>query len=510
MSTKKKAQKKEDEKKEHLDDKNRHEQVQDKYNSEDANNYNFTGMVKVTEGQEKKEKEIKEKKIGEDKEERKKKKGKKGKEQNTKKGQKFNDLDEKNNYNLKKIKNYKNTNKPSSNNKNMNNSLDNNNSDLSILFCNNRRINNNQNNNIVSKNISNSIISSGKELFEIMNNLFSEDESEKMDTIIIIHEILCYNYQQNKYILIPNIDNIIKIIIQITHELFLCIENLKKEIIPLKFVKYLVMILCKLTTNKEMIRHLTYKVLYDLCYELLNYLLINGLDKIGSNQEGNIIFKSLNSAMLRVIENCDTTSVILALLEIIKQSPNNINLSNLATKCLIKISLNIKTIINNIQLDKIFLQMHLLIYNFNKFSTNNLEQSSQSNIMIIRFIKNFIIDVVKIKKEYIMEDYIKSVRNSGYKDNYMFKWIKGTLDSLGGSLPDIENKDANENNNSIENNETVKVFNKNRSRSTNIKRINNVNKKRENRQLNFEGNKKLSNIVNYVVLAKRIFKILSK
>ena len=149
--------------------------------------------------------------------------------------------------------------------------------------------------------------------------------------------------------------------------------------------------------------------------------------------------------MLRVIENCDTTSVILALLEIIKQNQNNINtnsLSNLAIKCLLKTAQNIQSIINNIQLDKIFLQMHLLIYNFDKLSTNNIEQSSKSDIMIIRFIKNFIIDVVKIKKADIMEDYNKSVGNSQYKDNYIYNWIKSTLDSLGCPLPECENNEA--------------------------------------------------------------------
>ena len=77
--------------------------------------------------------------------------------------------------------------------------------------------------------------------------------------------------------------------------------------------------------------------------------------------------------MLRVIENCDTTSVILALLEIIKQNSNDINLSRLAIKYLLKTSQNVKSIIDNIQLDKIFLQMHLLIYISDKLSTNNLE-----------------------------------------------------------------------------------------------------------------------------------------
>ncbi len=122
--------------------------------------------------------------------------------------------------------------------------------------------------NIITKNndFSNLKISSIKGLLVIMENLTSQDESEKIDSIIILHDILCSNYQQNKFILIPNIDNVIKKMIQMTHELFCCIDELKKEIISLKYAKYLVIILCKLTSNKEIIKHISYKVLYDLCY----------------------------------------------------------------------------------------------------------------------------------------------------------------------------------------------------------------------------------------------------
>ena len=387
---------------------------------------------------------------------------------------------------------------------NNNNSIPNN--DLSLSLYNNMNVNNNQNNNnIINNNISsNSTITSDKELLEIMNNLFSEDEAEKMNTIIIIHEILCSKYQQNKFILIPNIDNIIKIIIQITHELFEYVDNLNSKIIPLKFAKYLVTILCKLTSNKELIIHISYKVLYDLCYELLNYLLINGLDKIGTNHEGNIIFKSLNSAMLRVIENCDTTSVILALLEIIKQNKNNSNsnlLCNLAIKCLLKTTQNIQGIINNIQLDKILLQMHLLTFNLDKLSSNNLEQNSQSDIMIIRYIKNFIIDIVKIKKTDIMEDYNKSIGNNQYKDKYIYNWIRSTLDSIGCSLSGEDNEmDNNDNNvNSDDNNEIIRTgTSNNRSTSTNINknRINNSDKKRDSAGFIAEANKTVSGNLN--------------
>ena len=57
-----------------------------------------------------------------------------------------------------------------------------------------------------------------------------------------------------------------------------------------------------------------------------------------------------------VIENCDNTSLIFALFEIIKQNQNNSNsclLINLVI--LLKTTQNIQYIINNIQLDKILL-----------------------------------------------------------------------------------------------------------------------------------------------------------
>ena len=361
-------------------------------------------------------------------------------------------------------------------NTNENNGSNSNYTDLSISLYNELNMNSSKNNN------NNSSIFSEQDLLKIMNNLFSEDESEKMGTIIIIHEILCTKYQQNKYILIPNIDNIIRIIIQITHELFESIDNLNNNNIQLKFAKYLATILCKITSNKELIIHISYKILYDLCFELLNYLLINGLDKIGSNQEGNIIFKSLNSAMLRVLENCDTTSVILALLEIVKQNQNNSDsglLCNLVMKCLFKVTRNINEIVNKIQLDRILLQMHLLTYNFEKL-TNGKETNSQSSIMIIRFIKNFIIDMVKIKKEEIMDDYNKYIAESQYKDKYIYNWIMNTLQSL----------DYTENESNIDNNELYRSGNiKPSNNNMNKNKLNNSDKKKENGGFIFEQNK---------------------
>ena len=459
-------------------------------------------------------------------------KQKKTKNNANKKLKVFNNKLNQNQKELQKSKMKNNNNKKTNNNKNyinnnvmnncyddnMDNNIDNNSNGNNSINQNesNGNSNNNNNNDDISISLYNDINKNvskenntftEKDLLEIMNNLFSEDESEKMGTIIIMHEILCTKYQQNKYILIPNIDTIIKIIIQITHELFDNIDNLNNKIIPLKFAKYLATILCKITSNKELIIHISYKVLYDLCFELLNYLLINGLDKIGTNHEGNIIFKSLNSAMLRVLENCDTTSVILALLEIVKQNQNNKNLNllcNLAMKCLIKATQNINEIINKIQLDKILLQMHLLTYNFDKLM-NGKETNSQSSIMIIHFIKNFVIDVVKIKKGDIIKDYNKSISNNQFKDKYIYNWIVNTLESIGYK----GNEDLEGNN--LNNNELSKSTNM-RSSSTNMNknRVINTDKKKENGGFNFEGNKLFGNNSNNNILNKKSVIIVKK
>ena len=87
---------------------------------------------------------------------------------------------------IRKIKTALNANEPSSNNKNINyrskNTINGNNINKNLNSY--KNIKNNQNNKIVKNNLSNSTISSDKELLGVMNNLFSEDISEKMNAII--------------------------------------------------------------------------------------------------------------------------------------------------------------------------------------------------------------------------------------------------------------------------------------------------------------------------------------
>ena len=86
---------------------------------------------------------------------------------------------------------------------------------------------------------------------------------------------------------------------------------------------------------------ISYKVLFDLCEEVLSKLLIDNLDKIGENQEGKIILKSLNGTMLRVLENCSPTDIFSVLIELVRKyrtSSTTPRIAGLAIKCLLKLT----------------------------------------------------------------------------------------------------------------------------------------------------------------------------
>ena len=241
--------------------------------------------------------------------------------------------------------------------------------------------------------------------------------------------MLCPKFEENKSILIANIDIIIKTFIDAMQSLF-STQNIST--IPIKFAKYLATVLCKIASNEELISNISYEILFQLSEELLSNLLIENLDKIGNSQEGSIIFKSLNSTMLRILENCNSTYVILSLLELIRKyrcNEEKNKLAGLSIKCLLKVNQNLEAIISNIEVDRILLQIHLLLIDIEKTS-GDLHPKNQTDQVVIKYIKNLINEIVKIKKNKIIEDYNKGVKSNSVPDKYIAVWIKNCLSIL--------------------------------------------------------------------------------
>ena len=265
-------------------------------------------------------------------------------------------------------------------------------------------------------------------LYTILDNLLLDGPNEKLNTIILIHEIICEKFDKNKEVLIPNVDKIIATFKTDSQKLFY-IKDINN--IPIKYAKYVSIIFCKLASNKELISHLSYNVLVDTSRELLKYLLINGLDKIGDQKEGEIIFKSINSTMLRILENCDITHVIMALLELIKEfhEKDDKSLVVLAIKCLDKTKNDVSKNIDSIDMSKILLQIHLLLLSLQK-NNKDLNGKKGTDAIIINVVKNIIGEFAKLKKEKMLEEYSKLGKNHQLEDKFLLKWIKASLEKL--------------------------------------------------------------------------------
>jgi hypothetical protein len=265
-----------------------------------------------------------------------------------------------------------------------------------------------------------------------MNNLFSDNYLIKINSIIILHEIMCLKYEENKFLILNNIEQIMDIFAKIIKELYYYFRNnnnyLENDFNIIKYAKYIVTTICKLLSNREILNIISYKTIYTLSEEIINFLLINEDDsKNENNCEKNIIFKSLNSSMMRILENYNITSILLILLELITNYYNkNTEKNNLfiltVLNCLEKKIQNIEEIIIFIEIDAILLQMHLLL---NKLEQNIPELKAKDEVdkMIIIFIKKFLFELISYKKEKIFEDYNRSVKCHFLSDKYIIKWI---------------------------------------------------------------------------------------
>jgi len=86
--------------------------------------------------------------------------------------------------------------------------------------------------------------------------------------------------------------------------------------INLKFAKYFISIVLKTCSCKDIMMQINREKIYDLAEQLLTRLVIDNLDKVGENKEGENILKNLNSAMLRILENTNHTSIICVLIDL--------------------------------------------------------------------------------------------------------------------------------------------------------------------------------------------------
>jgi hypothetical protein len=131
------------------------------------------------------------------------------------------------------------------------------------------------------------------------------DLSAQVDALVILNEVITSDLETNKNSLVKNAEFLIETISKVLYDVF----DKQTETIPLKFGKYFISIVNKVCSIDFVIKPVEERKIKTLVEQLLLKLLIPGLEHLGDRKEGQIMFRNLNSSILRILENCNPTVV---------------------------------------------------------------------------------------------------------------------------------------------------------------------------------------------------------
>jgi hypothetical protein len=222
-----------------------------------------------------------------------------------------------------------------------------------------------------------------------VHNLKYSELAKRVESLITINEIIqsVAKYADG----IKHTEN--DLINAFTHVLIDIFERPMQDF-PLRFAKYFVTIVNKAASCKEIMREVSEKEIYDLSEQLLTRLLIENLDKVGENKEGEFILKNLNASMLRMLENCNHTYIFCVLFRLLikyKDYKLQAKLPSLIIKCLLKLSKQLDKLIGRLEAEKVLLVIHEYLIAIDH------DNKTQNDEMGIRIVKTMVNELVKAR-----------------------------------------------------------------------------------------------------------------
>ena len=269
-----------------------------------------------------------------------------------------------------------------------------------------------------------------EECLELMRN---GNISKKADALVFLNEKTALLLEQNKEILASNCNIMFTTFASVLKEIF----DKTEQDIPIRFAKFFLSAVNKICGVKAILKdEESIKILIE---QLLSKLIYEGLDKVGENKEGEFIIKILNSATIRMLENCNATKILIVLIRLFDQYKNaqantgKFNLSKmpgLIINSMTKLTKILDPLIPNIDASK------FLLCCYNHMITANLQPKSSNEDFVIRIIKSIINKIVKSKQEGIWVDY-EIIKKQDKPDDHIKRWIISILKSIhaGDSNP---------------------------------------------------------------------------
>ena len=240
-------------------------------------------------------------------------------------------------------------------------------------------------------------------LEECLQQLRYGEISTKIDALIYIGEKATFAMDGVSDVIPTHCNEVIEAFTEVMKGLF----NTGFDEMHLRFIKYFMNVINKICSSKVIVCNLDESGLYNIIEQLLIKLLFDGLERLGSNSEGEALMKCINSTILRLLENCQATRVYCVLISLLKSyvfPTSTLNpfldvslrskFPGLIVKCLLKLTKVIDQLLPNMDLGRLLLSIHeflLLIPSQPHTDSSNEEIAS-------RIIKTIVNEVVKIKK----------------------------------------------------------------------------------------------------------------
>ena len=263
-----------------------------------------------------------------------------------------------------------------------------------------------------------------EELLTYLNTLLN-NENEITLYISDIYNLMYKNFANNKDVLIKNSDIIFQTFIYLIKKLF------SHEKIEIKVLKYVTIVLCKISGLKELVSSISYETHLNLINLIFFFVSYEEKNRLEEDEEGIIVWKSFNSMMLHIIDYCNFSENIHILLQLIKKNikEDKQKLSEYGSRCLAFINQMIKDIYSQLKINEILKEIHYLIIEY-EIKRPNLQYKNKKEKIIIQSITGLINELVKAKKDSIMDEYNKEIEIFEKNDKYILNWIKEDLDKI--------------------------------------------------------------------------------
>jgi len=253
----------------------------------------------------------------------------------------------------------------------------------------------------------------------------------KLDALLLIHDVATSEDEETKQFFKERVDPLMQALRSVLSEVF---EKPRKDI-PAKFLIYFLNMTHKLCSIRVFLKNITEDNLREFSEEILNRLLSEDEgkeakpeDKQLDKAENESLVKTLNSTMLRILENSDPNDMFCVLFDLLiknrKRIHNYSKIIGLIIKCILKLTKALEQLVNVIQPEKILLKSHMYLL---EFGTDPAKLGEDIGIKTIKTILN---ELVKLYRENIWEFYAQSIQTHPRQDNYIHRWITVILRPL--------------------------------------------------------------------------------